>query len=175
MKVSAMIVASLDGKLTRGEERDIYQWASPEDGVYFKKYRSEADVIVMGRRTYETIKKTVDLSMKAVRVVMTHSPEKYHNDEIPDKLVFTSESPRKILEQYTKKGLNKMLVVGGPGVFMHFFQEKCIDEVVYTLEPLIFGKGNDLVLDRIDIKFELIESRRLNKQGTLFLRYKVIK
>ena len=81
MKVSAMIVASLDGKLTRGEERDIYQWASPEDGVYFKKYRSEADVIVMGRRTYETIKKTVDLSMKAVRVVMTHSPEKYHNDE----------------------------------------------------------------------------------------------
>ena len=68
-----------------------------------------------------------------------------------------------------------MLVVGGEQVNFHFLKEKRIDEIWITIEPLLFGLGNSLVSpSRLNITMELKGVRKLNKKGTLLLKYRVI-
>lgn len=168
-------VISTNGKITRGLERNIYEWSSQEDKDHFAKLRDENNLIVMGSGTYEAVKSFIELSLEKLRIVLTSSPEKYKNEEIKGQLEFTSESPR---ELYNRCMIDhtKMLLVGGAKVYSSFIKGGLVDEIYLTVEPVIFGKGKPLFADGdFDVNLKLVSSKKLNKNGTLLLKYIVKK
>jgi dihydrofolate reductase len=174
IKVILAIVASLDGKTTKGDIINQYKWASKEDQEHFFSLISSNNLIVMGRKTYEASKPVIKLEKGKQRIVLTKNPEKFKKDEVEGQLQFSGESVQALIKRSEKQGYRKMLLVGGSGVNTLFFKNKLIDEIWITVEPKVFGTGNGLVDQiKMDVQLSLISIKRLNKNGTLLIKYRV--
>lgn len=174
MKVIMVAVSSVNGKLTKNEETDIYKWTSKEDAKIFFSLIKKHNLIVMGSKTYEVARKVIKLKKDKLRIVLTRDPKIYKNDEVKGSLKFTSESPRELIERLGKQGYTSMLVVGGTEINTTFLKNHLVDELYLTIEPLIFGKGKNLILEEeIEANLKLLSVKKLNKIGTLLLKYSV--
>ncbi|MDP3726805.1 MAG: dihydrofolate reductase family protein [bacterium] len=174
MKVIIVMAASLNGKITRGEDNNIYSWTSKEDAKLFFSLIAKNNLIVMGRKTYEAAQKYIKLQKGKLRIVLTHNPKRYLTERVAGCLEFSSETPQKLAHRLEQEGHKKMLVVGGGAVNGLFLKAALVDEIWLTIEPKIFGTGKPLVGNReLDVALRLKSVRRLNKQGTLHLRYSV--
>ena len=67
-------------------------------------------------------------------------------------------------------------ILGGAQTYSYCLKNNLLDGLYLTIEPLVFGKGINLIADdiQLDKKFKLIFSKKLNKQGSLLLYYKKI-
>jgi len=180
MKVVLIDVSSLDGKLTRWTDNNIYKWASVEDFLHFQKVKSENNLLVMGSGTFDKVKDIEKAGLKPekerLRIVLTKNPEKYQTFNVPGQLEFSSEKPKELIDRLEKNGYKQMLLVSGGKLATSFFEEELIDEIWLTIEPRIFGKGENLIQEKeFDINLQLLSYEKLNKQGTLMLKYKVTK
>jgi len=174
MKVIMVAVVSANGKLTRGNDPDIYKWTSKEDQDLFFSIISKSRLIVMGSGTYEAVRKQVKHTQDRLRIVMTSSTEKYKGQEIKGALEFTSETPHQLINRLIN--YNEMLLVGGSKIYSAFIKEGLVNELYLTMEPVLFGQGKNLFADEeFEARLELISIEKLNKKGTLLLKYKVIK
>jgi len=69
-----------------------------------------------------------------------------------------------------------MLLVGGPHVATSFLKEQLVDELWLTIEPRIFGKGGNFVIeDDLDIDLALLSCEKVNERGTLITKYALLK
>lgn len=174
MKVIMVAVSSVNGKLTKGSESNIYSWTSKEDSKIFFSLIEKHNLIVMGSKTYEAARNIIKLRKNKLRVVLTRNPSKYKGERVGGSLEFSSESPKELVKRLEKQGYTEMLLVGGSEVNTAFLKNKLVDELHLTIEPLIFGRGKSLVLEEnLEISLGLINVSRLNKRGTLRLIYKV--
>jgi len=172
--VIMVAVISANGKLTRGSDADIYKWTSKEDQGFFFKLIEQSKLIVMGSGTYEAVRKQLKTQNKKLRIVLTSSPEKYKNEQIKGQLEFTSETPRQLYDRMIDHP--KMLLVGGSKIYSSFAKEGLIDEIYITIEPVVFGKGKNLFArGEFESRLELLSAKKLNKKGTLLLKYRVIR
>ena len=176
MKVIMVAVSSVNGKITKDTDPNIYKWTSQEDKKLFFSLIEINNLIVMSSKTYEAARDKIKLSSNKLRIVLTRSPKKYADEAVPSSLEFSSESPKALVERLGKKGYSRMLLVGGGKINALFLKSKLVDELHLTIEPFIFSKGSNLVADdKFDISLRLIKMVRLNKKGTLHLTYKVNK
>jgi dihydrofolate reductase len=180
MKIILINASSIDGKITKGIKNDMYEWSSPEDFANFKKVRSQNNLIVMGSGTFDSIKDNERVELKPekerLRIILTKKPKNYSKDYIPREMEFSDESPKELIKRLEKAGYKQMLLVSGNKVATSFFKENLIDELWLTIEPRIFGIGEPLIqAEEFDIKLRLLEIKKLNPHGSLFLRYKIIK
>ncbi|HAA84844.1 MAG TPA: dihydrofolate reductase [Kosmotogaceae bacterium] len=161
-----MAVSSANGIVAR-TDNDKVEWTTSDDRKLFKEVTLDAGVLIMGRKTYETIGKPLP---GRLNVVMTRSPQEYRSSE---QLVFTSESPGDILHSLKRKGYSKAVIAGGPSVFSEFLNAQLVDEVMLTVMPLIFKSGYSIICGlEYDISLTLIESARIGDQAEL-LRFLV--
>lgn len=175
MKITLCMVLSVDGKSTKHQQAD-QSWASKEDGAHLSKLISENNLILMGGKTYETAKSHIEVSEDKLRVVVTRNPEKYSGDKVEGQLEFVSGSVSQIVKDLEERGFEKMLLLSGENLNKEFFEEGLIDEIYLTVEPKVFGSGNLMVSESdLDINLQLIEMEKLNEQGAILLRYKVVK
>jgi dihydrofolate reductase len=173
MKVIVIFVTTLDGKITKWGDPHVQRWSSKEDQSYFKKAWDESKLTVIGSSTFDF--DPIKPSLTSLLVVMTSKPEKYKKYELAKHLEFSSETPKALTERFTKAGYEQMLVVGGPHVATSFFKDNLIDELWLTLEPKIFGKGGNFVIEEeLDIELELLNIEKINERGTLIAKYKVL-
>lgn len=172
MKIILAMVSSLDGKITKGNSPNIYEWTSKEDQEYFFSLIAMSNAIIMGSKTYKAVKHRIRLQKKLLRIVLTKNPEKYSHEIVSGQLEFSNESPKELVSRLKKTGYKKILVVGGEKVNTSFLKAKLIDELYLTIEPVVFGKGKNL-FEEIELRksLQLISLRRLNKKGTLLLKY----
>lgn len=180
INITAITVASLDGRFTRGNEKNVYHWSSPEDFTHFSTIRAQHNLIIMGSGTFEYAIKYQESGLKPeperLRIVMTRDPQKYKQYAVPGQIEFTNESPKELITNLEKRGNKKLLFAGGHNLFAPFLEEGLIDELYITIEPRIFGTGSILHTTKdLDIKLQLVEIKQLNSQGTLLLRYNVVK
>lgn len=174
MKKVLVFVSTLDGKVTHWGVPHVGKWASKEDQLYFKKIWDEASLTVMGSGTYdaEPIKPTPTHHL----VIMTRNPARYQPQEVIGQLEFTSQSPEQIVAHYEKEGLKQMLIVGGARLATSFLKAQLIDELWLTIEPKIFGVGDNFVIhEPMDIDLRLISVDKVNDRGTLITKYAVIR
>ena len=69
-----------------------------------------------------------------------------------------------------------MLLVGGSKIYSSFMKEGLVDELYLTIEPVVFGNGKNLFSDEsFETKLELVSSKKLNKKGTILLKYRVLR
>lgn len=172
MNVIMIVVASINGKTTRGNESDIYSWTSKEDQDLFFSLRDRAPLIVMGRKTFEAASDKIKLGPNNRRIVLTRNPEQFTSKTVPGQLEFTNEPPDNLVKRLENEGCKEILLVGGAEIDAAFLQAKLVDELHLTLEPLLFGKGKDLLTGvPFDVPLHLLEMKKLNEQGTLHLIY----
>lgn len=179
MKVVLIDVSSLDGKLTKWTGDNIYEWSSDEDFKNFQKVKKANNLLVMGSGTFEKVKDVEKAGLKAeknrLRVILTQHPTKYKKFAVPGQLEFSNETPQALVKRLGENGYKQLLLVSGGKVATSFFKANLVNELWLTIEPRIFGIGEPLVQsEKFDIQLELLQSKKLNKQGSLFLKYKVI-
>jgi dihydrofolate reductase len=174
MKITLAMVASVDGKTTKGNTPNTYHFSSKEDQKHFQSLLDAHNLIIMGRHTYEAAKDYMVHKSGRLRVVITNNPEQYTKDVIPEMLVFTNARPQKLITQLHQQGFTQALLVGGTTTNTAFFKANLINEIYLTLEPTLFGNGKNL-LETIEepITLKLMETKKLNKKGTLLLHYSV--
>ena len=119
MKIILVDVASVDGKLTKGNSANIHDWTSKEDLAYFEKVKSENNLLVMGSGTFE--KAEIKPEKERLRIVLTSNPEKYMQYEIKDQLEFSNETPQELIKHLEKRGYKQMLLVSGGKLATSFF------------------------------------------------------
>lgn len=175
MKITLAMVVSVDGKTTRGDESNVNDWSSDEDQLHFQNMKNNNQVIIMGRKTYDVIKNKLKLVPNILRVVVTNDPKKFAGFAVNGKLEFTCLSPNEIVSNLASRGYQNALLVGGHQLNTSFFKMKLVSEIVLTVEPILLGKGLNLVSDNFtEIGLQLINICQLNQQGTLVCRYKII-
>ena len=171
-----VMLATADGKITRGNNPNIHTWSSKEDQKYFFSLIKKNNLIVMGRASYDASKPVIKIEKSKLRIVLTHSPKKHLNQTIKGQLEFTDESPEKLVKRLSLLGYKKMLLVGGGTINGLFLIQNLVDELYLTVEPKIFGSGKNMVEGQLlNTPLHLISIKKLNKIGTLLLKYKVNK
>jgi dihydrofolate reductase len=174
MKTILIFVSSLDGKVTKWGEPNVRLWSSHQDQDYYKKVWNESRLIVMGSSTFNA--DTFNPSPDHQIIIMTSHPDRYKSYEVPGQMEFTNETPVELSSRFATKGHQQMLVVGGPHIATSFLKEQLIDELWLTIEPKIFGTGENFATDaKLDIDLRLIQSEKVNDQGTLITKYAVLK
>lgn len=175
MKVIMVMVSTVNSKITRGDNPDIYSWTSKEDADFFFSLLNQHNLIVMGSATYEAARDKMKPEKERLRIILTRNPKKYAKELLPGKIEFSSESPRDLFERLGKRGYQTMLLVGGGTINSLFLKEGLVDELYLTIEPIIFGKGKPLIAEGeyyLDLRLQSCD--KLNEQGTLLLKYSVV-
>lgn len=174
MNVIMVMVMSVDGKITRWDDPDVYIWTSKEDQKHFFSLLEKSELVVMGSKTFEVARKKINLERKTFRTVLTRNPAKYKIYRVPGKLEFTSEKPKQLVKRLEKEGYKTMFLVGGPILNGSFLKENLVDELYLTVEPNLFGSGKSLIEGvKIETDLKLVSIKKLNKRGTLLLRYSI--
>lgn len=174
MKLTLMMVGSLDGRTTKGDLPGASNIGSSEDFLHFTQIIESAKLIIMGSTTYENHKHLMEHKEGRTRIIVTSNPSRYDQEKIPGKLEFTSETPTALIQRLVEQGFPEGYLVGGAITNTEFLKEKLITEIWQTIEPKILGTGKGIVgEENVDIELQLISSEKLNSRGTLLLKYKV--
>jgi len=175
MKIILAMVVSVNGKSTKGDLTD-QSWASTEDQQHLSKLISENNLIVMGGNTYSNSKSHINLTDGKLRVVVTYVPEKFAADAVNNQLEFTNQPLEQLIMELESRGFKQMLLLSGENLNRKFFESNLIDEIYLTLEPKVFGSGKGVLSESdLDVNLQLLEMEKLNEQGTILLKYKVVK
>jgi len=168
MKVFIIAASTLDGFIAQFPNQKSTKWTSQQDFQHFIKITQQAGVVILGRVTYDTIGKPLK---NRLNIVLTSRPQpsKFSN------LVYTHDSPQKILADLKKQGHQNIAICGGASIYSLFLDNNLIDEIYLTLEPIFFGQGISLFSKPCHQKLKLLDCQKANSQGTLFLHYQVLK
>jgi len=176
MKVTCVMVSSLDGRITKGDTPGTSEWASAEDQEIFSNLKREHDCIVMGAMTYRAARNFIQPTTAKPRVILTRNPEHFAEDADKPGLTFTSASPEEIIEDLEKAGQDKVLLGGGSATNALFLDAGLVDEIIVTVEPKLFGDGLPFMAPlHNSVDLQLIDFRQLNNIGSLLLHYSVNK
>lgn len=141
MRTSVFIATSLDGFIARPDGR--LNWLPAPDGdedYGYQAFIDTVDVLVMGRRTYETA-----LGFDAWPyantpvVVLSHRPI-----AIPDTVTGSVErmegSPPAIVRRLGGRGDEHLYIDGGRTI-QGFLANGLIDQLILTIVPVLLGEG----------------------------------
>lgn len=169
MKVSLIAAISANGKIAEVEDQKSLDWTSKEDLAFFIQKTKELGVVIMGRKTYNTIGKPLK---GRLNIVVTRSLE--GKESIPDLLEFTDKAPGEILKDLSSRGYETAALTGGSAIYGLFLEEGLVDELFLTVEPVLFGKGVSLAENFDRVNLELVSSVSVGEQAVL-IHYSVKK
>jgi dihydrofolate reductase len=167
MKFIAIAAITLDGRIAKGANH-MSDWTSKEDKVFMRALLDKCDLVIVGNNTYKTAIKPLS---KRNCLVFSRSASKLISKSALLKYVDPKKTNVKKL--VAKLKYKKVAILGGAQTYALCLQKNLLDEIYLTIEPLVFGKGinlfdNDKFLEK---KFKLHSVKKLNKQGTVLLRY----
>jgi dihydrofolate reductase len=163
---TAYVASSIDGRIAKSGNSGT-DWTSKEDWNFFQKSLNKADAVIAGHNTYNIAKKGLD---KRNTIVLTSKVKKF---EIKGKVVFLNPEKADLKKFIESKKYKNIAVVGGAKVYDFCLAHKMLDEIFVTIEPYVFSSGVQMFQGMVfkKYKFKLEEIKKLNKQGTLLLKY----
>lgn len=171
-RVILVAAISLDGRIAQIPGQSTVGWTSKEDKIWFAKISKKIGILIMGRRTFATIKK----SLKDRRIiVLTRHPQDYAALSKVGVLEFTASDPEEILKQLANENVKSVLLAGGSQIYSRFLQKRLVDEIWLTVEPKIFGQGVPFLESKLPTtNLRLLSWKKLNP-GTPLLHYQIVK
>ena len=170
MKTFIIAALTADGFIAENSHQAT-DWTSKSDKKFFVERTKQAGVMIMGRRTYETIGKPLPGRLNVVytrRQGLSLTPEK------DEDLMYTSLPPAELLADLEKKGYQEAAICGGASIYTLFLEAGLVDTLYLTIEPKIFGQGVSLFGKKIAANLELQEVKKLDEQ-VILLAYRVKK
>lgn len=170
MKITLIMVSSLDGVIAKDSNHNAFEWTSAEDKKHFQSLSKEIGVVVMGGNTFKASGRSNYPGR--IAYVLTNNPKNY---DMGEDVYPLSGTPQSVAAQLREKCHKHVALIGGAQVNRDFLLAGLVDDIYLTVEPLIFGKGLHLFDDEdLNIKLSLLESKRLNDNGTIILHYEVL-
>ncbi|MBI2475497.1 dihydrofolate reductase [Candidatus Uhrbacteria bacterium] len=166
MKIILLAAISANGKIAEHECQTSLDWTSKEDLRFFIEKTKEIGVLIMGRKTFETIGKPLK-GRKTIVMTREDNGRQLETKEESGKVEFTSEQPCKLLERLQKEGVENVVIAGGSSIYSQFLKEKLVTEIYLTVEPVLFGDGVPLASGFGRINLKLDEVTQLGDQAVL--------
>ncbi|KKQ93128.1 MAG: dihydrofolate reductase [candidate division CPR2 bacterium GW2011_GWC1_39_9] len=173
MKITLAMAISLNGYIA--SENGDEDFLAHEHWKYFSELVCKYGCFIVGRKTYEAVKKWTDGYgfddfKDAKKIIISRK-----NDVAVADGYTVAGSPEEAIDILKESGFNKALVIGGSETNTVFAKSGLIDEVILTIEPVLIGKGiplfspDDFTLGLSPIKFEELS------ENIIRVRYKVVK
>jgi len=170
MRVILYMAMTVNGKIAG--DNDDTSWTTKEDWEGFRAMCKKVGNAIIGRRTYEMVKKEGIQLDNILTVVMTHDPELL-GQQLPH-TIFTDKPPKDVLTLLKEKGYKEALVAGGGILNSAFLKDGLIDEMYIDIEPLILGRGIPLFADGdFAPRLKLLKITTLTNRQTVQLHYQV--
>ncbi|MFM2357601.1 MAG: dihydrofolate reductase FolA [Candidatus Parcubacteria bacterium] len=162
--MNIFIIAALtaDGFIAKDADH-VALWTSKADKKRFVELTKKAGVMVMGRKTFETIGRALP-----GRHTIVYSSQK---DILPG-VEITSEDPKILIERLRKEGYTSVAICGGSSIYSLFMESGLVNKIYLTIEPLMFGKGVTLFNKEINASFTLTSVEK--NESTLLLEYSIL-
>lgn len=167
-RVIALAAITADGKIARAPG-DPANWTSREDKRMFVAATKKAGAVIVGRTTFETFPQPL---RDRLQIVLTSTPERHQPRD--DGVEYRRGEPDVILAELARRGYTEVALIGGAKVYAAYLGAGLVDELWFTIEPLLFGRGVSLCGDGMDadVQLRLQDVVRLNEQSVQ-LRYGV--
>ena len=163
----AYVAASIDGRIAENS-RSVIDWTSKEDWNFFQKSLAKCDAALVGSNTY----KNAEANLKKRNTIVFES--KITRPRVVKKVTFLNPQHTNLLKYLKERKYKKVAVVGGPRVYNFCLENKMLNELYVTIEPLVFTSGVPMFTgDKFKkYKFVLESIKKLNKRGSILLKYK---
>ncbi len=159
------VATSVDGRISL-TKKTLPDWTSKEDWSFFQKSLQKFDAVIVGRNTYQAA--ATRLRQRTTFVLSSRISTSQRRGTV------TFLNPARVDIKQLLKQYKRVAVLGGAMVYRTMLERGLLDELYITIEPLIFGRGQAMVIGgTITTQLRLISQRRLNKAGTLLLHYKI--
>ncbi|MEK6872019.1 MAG: dihydrofolate reductase family protein [Nanoarchaeota archaeon] len=169
MKVILLMACTVNGIIARENfSEDFLLQANFTD---FKELAEKVGCFIVGRKTYEEVKKwkTNFDTITATKIVISRKKLKIDDDFI------CVSSPQKSLEKAAQLGFKKIVLTGGSKINSSFMKEHLIDEIILNINPYVLGNGIPLFTNDIfESKLKLMNVKKMH-EGIVQLYYKVVK
>lgn len=166
IKCSVYIATSLDGYIAR-EDGDI-DWLNAANSTVtegedcgYHAFMRNIDILVMGRKTYETVRTFEEWPYGDQEVIVLSSQYLNIPGHLSKTVSHSSETPLELCERLGKTGKHNLYIDGGITI-QHFLKAGLITDITITTIPIIIGRGTPLFsqLDLgQDIALKLVESK----------------
>jgi dihydrofolate reductase len=161
MQIFLIAAISKNGMIAEKEGQTTLDWTSREDMDFFVKKTKEAGVVIMGRKTFDTIGNPL---VDRLNIVMTRSAT--GRGHVPAMLEFTERPPQEIIKDILSRGYKDIAIIGGAEIFKQFLDTGLITDLFLTSEPVVFEKGIPFPEFNKD-KYKLKEIIKLNETAIL--------
>lgn len=176
MKTILYMAESLNGYIAK--ENGDTSWIGKSDQKVFAEATKRAGNLVMGRNTYEAMVADDNFPLPGrLNVVMTREMKEADNDQV----LFTNMSPGDVVNYLKDKNFEEIMIVGGGRLAKSFLEQKLIDEIFVSVEPVILGRGVPFVergefveAGDLEVNLKLLEIIQLS-ESEIQLHYEVVK
>src|SRR3989344_7779493 len=175
-KYIAIAAITLDGKIAKNTHH-MSDWTSKEDKIFMRAFLDKCDVVIVGNNTYKTAIKPLSKRNCIVFSKSSNPPSHKATEGLrSSNLTYVDPNKTNVKKLITKLGYRKIAILGGAQTYTYCLENNMMDELYLTIEPIVFGKGIDLFASKnfLYSKFKLISTKKLNSQGSLLLKYKII-
>ncbi|MFA5947026.1 MAG: dihydrofolate reductase family protein [Patescibacteria group bacterium] len=163
MKTILLAAVTANGFIARSTN-ELANWTSKEDKKLFVEETKKAGVMIMGRTTFATIGKPLP---GRLIIVLTEKPEEVA--VVPGSVETASGDLKMILENLEKRGYSSVIVAGGSNVYSQFLNAGLVDELLLTVEAVMFTDGIRLTQNLTrEITLELLSVEKLGEKSVLF-------
>jgi dihydrofolate reductase len=140
MKLSVFCGTSVDGFLARVDDTFDFLLAGEQEPHGFTEFLASVDVVVMGRRTFEVVRKLGHLELYGGKPMMVLSSGALVLDSKDAGVEQMSGEPAEIVKRLEARGFQHAYVDGGLTI-QRFLAAGCIDRLVITRVPVLIGSG----------------------------------
>lgn len=169
MLTTLFIATSLDGYIA-GPDDDM-SWLFTDKDYGFDEFYETVDTLIMGRGTYDVIRKMGKWPYGGKRTLVVTRSEKIEVTT-PDTAYFNGslEDLEKLLKE---QGTKRSWLVGGSELISGYLKNHLVEEVVVSVHPVILGKGVELFPSGIPkTKLSFVSAEAFDS-GLVQLRYKI--
>jgi dihydrofolate reductase len=162
------VAMSLDGYIAGPEGESDWILIDPE--IDFEAIFARFDVILMGRKTYETTRTTQGGSMPGIESYVFSRTLR----QADCRGVTVSDDPSQTVTELKKQSGKDIWLFGGGVLFRSMLELRLVDRVSVAIIPVLLGGGLRLLPEsprRAELR--LIEHQLYGKTGTVSLEYAV--
>lgn len=167
------IAMSLDGYIA-GENDDLtFLDAVAAEGVDYgyQAFVDSVDTVVMGRKTYEVVKKITDEFPHQGRRVYVITQ---HQDFEEEQVTFISEALAPWMQKLKAEPGKHIFCDGGAYTVQTLLQAQLIDRFIISVIPVVLGKGTSLFASSDQSYHLQLEKSESWPSGLVQLNYRVI-
>jgi dihydrofolate reductase / thymidylate synthase len=133
------VIVACDSKNGIGKDNDI-PWKLTKELQYFKKittYKTNPlfeNVVIMGRKTWDSIPKKFKPLKDRINIVITRTPEKFKSDELNNNLFFCSnlDNAKSLVMNIKHSDKNNIFIIGGESIYREALENHTCSKIYYT-------------------------------------------